>query len=207
MSLFNRESSQDGQSSGQSLGQGLEEETPRKLCLKLCPKLCPFFWSGTTAFTLIELIAVIVVSTIAVSALVAVFYQSARLLQTQDAAGLATRLADERMQEIRSKSFRDPQTLAEYAADPGENPAGPRKSFDDVDDYAGWSTNQPVDLDGNVLSNYVGFTETAAVTNVAATNFNVTVAPSVTPAFKRIVVTESNASVRVVRTSVVSEYD
>ncbi|MDI6774483.1 MAG: type II secretion system protein [Verrucomicrobiota bacterium] len=168
----------------------------------------PSFQSSSPAgFTLIELIAVLVVSAIALSSLVAVFHQGACLLQTQNALRLATLLADERMREIRAKCYRDPQTLAEYVVyDPGE--AALRRTFDDVDDFNGWSPSPPVDLDGNVLDNYAGFTETVAVVNVLATNLNAsTPQPNGSTSFKRITVTVSNAAVRVARISAVSEYD
>ncbi len=162
----------------------------------------------TSGFTLVELLAALVLSALVVSALVGLFEQQARLLATQKAVHRATRLADERMREIRSRAFRDPDNPAvEYGPDSGESRSGPRWLFDDVDDYAGWTTNRVVDLFGTVLPDYAGLTETVSVTNVAGTNVNVTVSPSIRPAFKRIMVIVSGTRVRVTRLSVVSEYN
>lgn len=67
---------------------------------------------------------------------------TARATQLAGDEALAIYLADELLQEIDAQPYEDPATLANtIGTEAGESAPGNRSSFDDVDDYHGWSGN------------------------------------------------------------------
>ena len=76
----------------------------------------------------------------------------------------AVQLATDLMEEILAKEF----------CDPDEGPLSfglaidetLRQDYDDVDDYDKWVASPPEDFQGNVLSEYAGFTRSVKVENV-----------------------------------------
>ena len=123
-------------------------------------------------FTLIEIIISLVVLGFALFGLINLFMN----LSVQNVAaqyrGTATMLAQELLEEIKAKRF-DESTLKDIngnwsnfgnpGTDSGEN-ATNRATFDDVDDYNGWSES--------LSSPYTGFTRTASVIYVASGDLN-----------------------------------
>ena len=126
---------------------------------------------------------------------------------------IATSLARDLMDEILGKGFDDPDGGATF----GPEEAEPRRNFDDVDDYDGWSKTPPQDVDGvsyngaGSMPDYSYFTRQVTVENVPQDNFNV-LTPSAdgTTDAKRIIVTVSwqaiGGSPDVELRSVVTEY-
>lgn len=146
------------------------------------------------AFTLIELIVIIVILGIVVFALVMGIHQSLRSVGLHRDLRSASLLIEDLMNEIRSKQYIQSYTNV------GTN----RVSFDYVDDYAGWSETPPKTIEGVILSNYNGFTRRVFVANVS----NDFISPAPTNSdFKRITVVVSNAEIAVSNVSVVSRYD
>jgi prepilin-type N-terminal cleavage/methylation domain-containing protein len=153
---------------------------------------------GIAAFTLIELVIAIAIAGVVMLGLVAGFHEMARLQQRHTDLRSATILANDLMNEVRSKNFAEPNS-------PTNILESPRRNFDDVDDYNGWWTNPPATIEGVTLSNRLGFTEKVLVTNVWPGSLNVGVSNST--GFKRITVVVSNKNVCVSNSSVVSKYD
>ncbi len=60
-------------------------------------------------------------------------------------------LAQSLMTEILPREYEDPNGSATLGRDAGES-AALRMDFDDVDDYAGWTSTPPVSEDGNLMS-------------------------------------------------------
>jgi len=79
----------------------------------------------------------------------------------------AFNLAQDMMEEITSKSFEDP-TAGDGSFGTEE---AARSDYDDVDDYDNYGPNSPpLDIAGNVLTDYTGMSRSVAVTNVTDLN-------------------------------------
>jgi MSHA pilin protein MshD len=115
--------------------------------------------NGTQGFTLIGLITLIIVSAIAVPPLLLGVTQWLEKGYEATQMEKAVQLGSDLMDEILSKSFADPDGTEESA----------RQSFDDVDDYDGWTSSPPRDCTGSTLTVYGPFTRSATVVNVQGT--------------------------------------
>jgi prepilin-type N-terminal cleavage/methylation domain-containing protein len=162
-------------------------------------------WSGRAAFTLIELIMTIALAGTLLLGLVFAFHEKARLLETDRNARFATILADDLMNEVRSRSFAEPLSPASFGLDAGET-ASSRAAYDDVDDYNGWIHTPPQTIEGVDLTTFAGFTHRVVVTNVWSTALNAAGVTNLT-GFKRITVVVSNRTVSVSNQTVVGAYD
>ena len=154
------------------------------------------------SFTLIELIITIAIAGIVLLSLSLALRENVRTLKQQKDMQSAAMLAEDLMGEIRAKNFADPQSPTSF----GREESLPRRNFDDVDDYAGWTSSPPQTIEGAPMTSYTGFWYRVTVTNVVATNFDSPQPPGAT-GFKRIIVVVSNSQVVVSNASVVSEYD
>jgi MSHA pilin protein MshD len=160
-----------------------------------------------TAFTLVEaVVSIVVVGVMLVGALGTV---GAAVRARRVQAGLAERqaLALELMHEILQLPYTEPkwddlryehggaysvvsQTLPWVA--PAQGPesdslGGTRSTFDDVDDYDGWSESPPKTRDGTALPSKTGWRWTAAVAFVNPDNVDVVIGADL--GLKRITVT------------------
>ncbi|MDD5483591.1 MAG: type II secretion system protein [Kiritimatiellae bacterium] len=142
------------------------------------------------AFTLIELIVAVTVAGIAILALATVFQESMRNMERQRALQSANLLAEELMNEIRSKEFSSTNSF----------PTNYRVNFDDVDDYTNLFESPPRTIEGILIPDFSGFSRRVIVTNVSPSNFNLATSNS---DFKRITVVVSNAVIIVSNMSVV----
>ena len=82
---------------------------------------------------------------------------------------IATNLAQEMIEEIKSKRFEDdtdPVFGRESNDDIDSSGTVERDEFDDVDDYDGWSATPPEDVSGNPLTDFSNFTRSVEVKNV-----------------------------------------
>ena len=148
-------------------------------------------------FTLIELLITIVITGIVVLALVMGFRESLIGLALQKDVRSSALLAEDLMNEIRSKQY-----VQSYPNGGTNN----RVNFNDVDDYAGWSETPPKTIEGVILNNYNGFTRRVFVVNVS--NVSDWAAPTTNSTdFKRITVVVRNAQMSVSNVSVVGRYD
>jgi len=149
-----------------------------------------------SAFTLIELLITIVLVGIVLLALIMSFHESLKSMEKQKDLLSANLLGEDLMNEIRSKQY-----VHTNAA--GTNN---RVNFNDVDDYDDFFETPPKTIEGDILSNYSGFTRRVFVANVS--NVSDWAAPTTNPTdFKRITVVVSNALMSVSNVSVVSRYD
>lgn len=120
------------------------------------------------AFTYIEVLMSVVILGFVLIPLLSQFYTG---FQGNIIAELVTQsinLADDLMEEIKSRRFdenaypNEPVAPVALGVDAGEN-SNDRRTFDDVDDYNGWSQSPPQAIDGTVLVNFSRFSRTVFV--------------------------------------------
>jgi type II secretory pathway pseudopilin PulG len=105
-------------------------------------------------FTFVEILITLVFLSIAMLAMTSQFPIGLSVSQSAEDLTLATNLAQELMEEIRSMPWEDPQTSgAPLGPDSGE---WGRLVFDDIDDYDDLVESPPNDLDGNPLNGQGG---------------------------------------------------
>ncbi|MEZ6190757.1 MAG: type II secretion system protein [Phycisphaerales bacterium] len=98
-------------------------------------------------------------------------------------------LAQELMAEILSQDYQEPEDTVVFGRETGEN-SGSRATWDDVDDYDGWSASPPEAKDGTVMTARAGWTRSVTVAWADTLNLNNTaLLPS---GIKRIKVTVKN---------------
>jgi MSHA pilin protein MshD len=97
-------------------------------------------------------------------------------------------LASDLMAEILDKPYADPGATPIFGPEPAEIIAG-RTTYDDVDDYSGYTESPPKDRTGAVIPGLTGWRRDVAVAYV--TPANVTVTSLTDQGVKRITVTVS----------------
>lgn len=115
-----------------------------------------------TGFTIVE--AVISMVIVAVMLTVALNVVGASRL-TQQRVSLVNRghlLADALLSEVLAQDYQEPVDVSVFGRESGEAAAS-RTNYDDVDDYAGWSSSPPLAKDGTILANSVGWKRTVQV--------------------------------------------
>ncbi len=143
--------------------------------------------------TLVEIVVSIVVLGIAIPPLIGLFSEIARATPDDTYQRAALSYAESLMEEIRSKNYEDPD---EATGSFGTEEVA-RTAYDDVDDYDGLSNSLPRHVDGSILADYGGFTRSATVNNVTATNLDsIAPQPDGSTNFKRIRVTVAWAHAR-----------
>jgi type II secretory pathway pseudopilin PulG len=117
---------------------------------------------GNEGFTLVEaVISTVLIAVMLVAALSAV--GASRSIQQQVALSHRGRLlAESLMAEIVQQAYEDPNESVVFGLEATES-AGARGSFDDVDDYDGWSASPPVSKDGTVLADAGDWKRTVTV--------------------------------------------
>jgi len=161
------------------------------------------------AFTLIELIITVAIAGIAILSLVMVFQESLKNMERQRGLQSANLLAEDLMNEIRSKKYVDSDFPTNFGPETWTGETN-RLNFNDVDDYNNWFQSPPRTIEGDIMTNVINFTWRVVVTNVPATNFNLNASPACAPNstdFKRITVIVSNTAIAVSNMSVASRYD
>ncbi|MFA4829657.1 MAG: hypothetical protein WC855_14560 [Thermodesulfovibrionales bacterium] len=148
-----------------------------------------------SGFTLIEIVMIIVVVSIAIPTLLIVLGQGARQSVDAELQVSATNVAQAMMEEIKTKRWDETVTPPPYTT-----PLGPEGTedridctglsavtpYDDVDDYNGYS--EPCTWGGP------SYITSVAVCYVAAADLNACLSAPTTSDFKRISVTVSNTS-------------
>ena len=115
-------------------------------------------------FTLLEsTISGVLVGIMMVAALQALGASRRRETSTVDRV-LAQQLAGSLINEVMLQVYQEPNSSQTpvFGPEPGEA-SGQRSLFDDVDDYAGWTSSPPTDRNGTVVPGFVGWTQTATV--------------------------------------------
>ncbi len=83
---------------------------------------------------------------------------------------IALGLADDLVAEILPLPYSDPNDTPTFGTEPGESAAGPRSTFDDVDDFNGWNESPPLARDGSVIPNRTNWRRRVQVTRVIPAN-------------------------------------
>jgi type II secretory pathway pseudopilin PulG len=114
------------------------------------------------AFTIVEAaVSTVIVAIMLVAALTTVGASKT----TQHRAALLCRgrlLAEALMTEILQQSYQEPRDAVAFGLETGES-ATIRATYDDVDDYRGWSASPPTAKDGTVLDNSTGWRRSVTV--------------------------------------------
>jgi Tfp pilus assembly protein PilV len=148
--------------------------------------------SGCRGLTLVEAVmACLVVSILMVSAMRAAGMVARYQFVTSDRAR-ARFLAGQLMTDVLSYSYQDPLVTPVFGIEIGEV-ATNKTTFNDVDDFNGWSESPPQDRDGNTMSELNGWRRSVSVAWVSSANLS-TVSASET-GIKRITVTVSKNNV------------
>jgi MSHA pilin protein MshD len=155
-----------------------------------CPLIFRCVRSG--GFTLVEATFSLVIVAIMMSAALATLGTAARSRNNQQETLRGITLARRLMSEIVSKSYQQANFVtATLGPELGET----RATFNDVDDYAGYSDSPPVDSSGSAIAGYTGWTRSVEVKWVdASTLLPVTVQAET--GVKRITVTATAPSGR-----------
>ena len=94
--------------------------------------------------------------------------RASQAIAAQQRLGLV--LAEDLMAEILSHRYReDPGVLGILGLELGEN-TGDRSNFDDIDDYNGWESSPPTDVDGNTIEGAEGYTRSVQADYVMLMN-------------------------------------
>ncbi len=102
------------------------------------------------ALSLVEVVAsTMIVGLMAVAALNSLG-AATRSSESIGNRAVALGLADELMSEILQSAYEDPNQTPVFGQESGE-PASPRSSFDDVDDYHAWNQSPPQYRDGTPM--------------------------------------------------------
>lgn len=113
-------------------------------------------------FTLVEtMLASILVAITIVAALQSV---SATMMTQKKLADRARgeQLAEALMSEILTKLYQDLNNPLACGVESGEN-AADRRTYDDIDDYCGWSESPPANADGSLISGFAGWSRRVTV--------------------------------------------
>ncbi len=121
-----------------------------------------------SAFTLIELLATIVVLAIAATALLSVFSGTVSKSADPVIRQQAITVAEAYMEEILRKAYQDPVVAETGAAEGGET----RASFNDVQDYNSLPDNQVRDQNNNPIAQLAAYSVTVAVNGAVFNGVN-----------------------------------
>ena len=129
--------------------------------------------AGTAGFSIVE--SVLSVALVGVLLTVALNSVGASLRSQTVVAdsARAEALAAELMAEILAKPYSDPDETPVFGVETSEN-ATNKKSFDDVDDYAGWTEATIVDSLDALIPGFAGWSRQAAVAYVQPENLRTT---------------------------------
>lgn len=134
------------------------------------------------------LVATLIVGIVMVAALRslgAAVRASVSIAQHHKAVGLA----EELMSEILQASYHDPEGEDTIGLDSGES-ATPRTSFDDIDDFDGWTASPPVTAAGVPKEDHVNWSRSVQVAYVAPTTPDgAALSTSARSGAKRVIVT------------------
>lgn len=112
--------------------------------------------------TLIECVVSIVLVGVLLIAAMNATGMTTRLAVNLDDRMRAQRLAADLMDEILLQAYEDADNPGTLGLETGEN-TGNRSLFDDVDDYASWTSSPPKDRSGNTLEGLSGWTHSVSV--------------------------------------------
>jgi len=142
-------------------------------------------------FSYVEVLLTSVIISILLVSAVRLFGNIGRSRASAFGRDIAAHLAIEMIEEIRQQSYQDPQSPGAFGREAGET-ALMRSTFDDIDDYDGWSSSPPIDRTGQPYSNYDYLTRSVAVRYVQADDFTQETEDE-DEGFKEVTITVSHA--------------
>lgn len=145
------------------------------------------------AFTFIELAFILIVCSVALVGIIIGLHSAVRNLEWRIKTRGCALLAEDLLLEIRSKKFSGTLTLGTD-----------RRNYDDIGDYHGLLESPPKTIEGEPMTNFVGFRRYVIVTNVW-TNL-VTEVPTNT-GIKLIKVITSCTGIRLTNLTVMTQQD
>jgi hypothetical protein len=147
---------------------------------------------GRAGHTLVEFALAVVVLLVIGVPIAGIYTTGQSASRDVEASSAALLLARELLEEASARAFEEPGTSGSFGRETGEDPVD-RTRWDDVDDYDGYAPGLLLDIEGQPISGFPGFTRSVAVENVADTDFG-SVRPAGATNFKRIVVTVASTS-------------
>jgi type II secretory pathway pseudopilin PulG len=167
----------------------------------LVPRFLPLkpavLFSSNQGLGIVEVVVALLIISLAI-----VGFGMAIPLQTDNVTGfreerMALFLAKQMMEEIQAKVYEEP-SLASGSFGPEESLSGPRRLFDDIDDYDGWDENPPQYANGTALDgtggrpNYSDFRRQVTVENIDDNDYSSPARTQGLTASKRVTVTVSS---------------
>lgn len=142
--------------------------------------------SRLAGFTMVECaVAMLLTSVLMVISLGALAASKRREAATVDQLR-AEQIACDLMNEILNQAYQEPGGTVLFGPETGET-GGTRAAFDDVDDYAGWTSTPPNDRSGTAIPGFTGWTRRVTVEWADPTTL--AVSPGKNTGLKRITVT------------------
>jgi len=111
----------------------------------------------SSGMTIIEVVLAMVLLSMMLGAVLSAVELSARTQHSTADATYARSLAADLLEEVCGFAYADPAGAAEFAVGGDEN-AADRSTFDDVDDFDGWSESPPIQSDGTPVPGSDGWT-------------------------------------------------
>ncbi|MCG2712903.1 MAG: type II secretion system GspH family protein [Candidatus Omnitrophica bacterium] len=151
------------------------------------------------AFTYIEVLLSVTILGLVLIPLLSQFYTGFQGNVTAELVTQSIDLADEMMEEIKSRCFDEnafpdePVAPGALGVDPGET-SNDRTTFDDVDDYHNWQKSPPQAIDGTVLTNFSEFSRGVNVEYVTVSGAD-WISFATTTYYKRITVIVSHPKI------------
>ena len=135
----------------------------------------PYRWisplRNARGVTLVELIILLVVASIAIPGLMVLFIEGVENSALAQLDTVSAGLAQELMEEIKAKRWNEDCCAALLGAEVGESRCNPTiigcAPFDDVDDYDGLNNNPPEDPHGTAMPGFAAYTQQVSVCYVA----------------------------------------
>ncbi len=123
------------------------------------------------SFTLVEAVISIVLVGVMLVAAINTLGATAVSKRSIEQQMLGDSLAQDLMAEILNEAYEEPDDAPNFGRESGEG-VGSRVSWDDVDDYAGWSKSPPKAKDDTVLSGFDAWTRSVEVVWVKPADLN-----------------------------------
>jgi type II secretory pathway pseudopilin PulG len=115
-----------------------------------------------TAFTLVEAVVAVAITGGMLAAGLTTISATAKSRAVMENRVMALEMAQELMDAVRAKPYEDPTTPGGIGVDAGEV-AGDPTTFDDVDDFNGYTESAVTDLRGRAVSGRAGWSRSVAV--------------------------------------------
>jgi MSHA pilin protein MshD len=174
---------------------GVQDQNPSEP--RFLPSKPTILFASNQGLSIVEIVVALLIISLAI-----VGFGMAIPLQTDNVTAfreerMALFLAKQMMEEIQAKIYEEP-SLASGSFGREESMSGPRRLFDDIDDYNGWNENPPQYADGTALDgssgtpDYSDFRRQVTVENTDDNDYSSPARAQGLTASKRVTVTVSS---------------